>query len=51
MLSLNFLADGTNALVRGEWQTLIGLPIAGALVAYLLSAGVRSQVAAVRTAG
>jgi hypothetical protein len=51
MLCLDFLADAITALVRGEWHTLIGLPIAGALVAYLLSAAVRRQFATAREAG
>lgn len=41
LLTVNLIGDATNAYVRGDLRTLIGLPIAGALIAYLLSAGVR----------
>jgi hypothetical protein len=40
-LAINMLGDTTNALVRGDWRTLIGLPIGGAIVACLLSHRVR----------
>jgi hypothetical protein len=43
VLIVNVLGDATNALIRGDVRTLIGLPIAGALIVYLLSAGVQSQ--------
>lgn len=43
LLTVNFVADVTNALIRGDLRTLVGLPIGGALLAYLLSAGVRSH--------
>ena len=43
VLIVNLLGDATNALIRGDVRTLIGLPIAGALIAYLLSAGVQRQ--------
>ena len=36
-LSINLLGDTLNALVRGDWRTLIGLPIGGAILVYLLS--------------
>jgi hypothetical protein len=44
LLVLNLVGDATNALVRGDLRTLIGLPIAGALLAYLLSSGVRASL-------
>ena len=50
ILTVNLVGDVTNALVRGDWRTLIGLPIGGALIAYLLSAQVRSLFQ-VRTRG
>jgi hypothetical protein len=37
ILTVNLMGDLGNALVRGDLRTLIGLPIAGALIAYLLS--------------
>jgi uncharacterized membrane protein (DUF2068 family) len=43
VLTVNLLGDATNALTRGDLRTLIGLPIAGALIIYLLSAGVREE--------
>jgi hypothetical protein len=42
-VAVNLVGDTTNALVRGDLRTLVGLPIGGALIAYLLSAGVRSE--------
>jgi len=41
VLSVNLLGDTLNALVRGDWRTLIGLPIGGAMLAYLLSYRIR----------
>jgi hypothetical protein len=32
-------------VVRGDWQTLIGLPIGGAMLAYLLSRRIRDWFA------
>lgn len=46
LLVVNLLGDASNALVRGDLRTLIGLPIAGALIAYLLTARVRGQFSA-----
>lgn len=43
VLAANLLGDGANALLRGDLRTLIGLPIGAALIAYLLSGGVRNQ--------
>jgi hypothetical protein len=40
---VNLIGDAGNAAVRGDLRTLIGLPIGGALIAYLLSPRVRRQ--------
>lgn len=45
VLVVNLFGDVGNAAVRGDLRTLIGLPIGGLLVAYLLSAGVRARFA------
>ena len=37
ILIVNLIGDSLNALLRHDWRTLIGLPIAGAMIAYLLS--------------
>ena len=39
ILSFNLLGDLVNALVRHDLRTLIGLPIGGAMIAYLLMRG------------
>jgi hypothetical protein len=36
ILTVNLIGDLGNALLRGDLRTLIGLPIGGALIAYLL---------------
>ena len=36
ILSFNLLGDLVNAFVRHDFRTLIGLPISGAMIAYLL---------------
>lgn len=36
ILSINLASDVTNAVVAHDWRTLIGLPIGGAMVVYLL---------------
>ena len=38
ILSVNLLGDSLNAVLRHDLRTLIGLPIGGALIAYLLHA-------------
>jgi len=43
LLAVNLVADTANAFVRGDLRTLIGIPIAGALIAYLLSRRVRRR--------
>lgn len=40
LVSANLLGDSLNALLRGDWRTLVGMPIGGAMLAYLLSARV-----------
>jgi len=37
ILIVNLIGDSLNALLRHDWRTLIGLPIGGAMIAYLLS--------------
>ena len=36
VLTVNVVGDLGNALVRGDLRTLIGIPIAGAMIVYLL---------------
>ncbi|HEY4648840.1 MAG TPA: DUF2127 domain-containing protein, partial [Gemmatimonadales bacterium] len=43
VLSVNLMGDIFNALVRGDRRTLIGLPIGGAMIAYLLSRRIRER--------
>jgi len=43
VLSLNLVGDVSNALIRGDRRTLIGLPIGGAMIAYLLSRRIREH--------
>lgn len=49
ILTLNLLGDTLNALVRGDLRTWLGLPIGGALIAYLASRSVRERFAPVVT--
>jgi hypothetical protein len=37
ILTVNLLGDSVNAFVFHDWRTLIGLPIAGAMIFYLVS--------------
>ena len=46
LLGINLLGDSLNALIRRDWRTLIGLPIAAAMLAYLLSSRVRQWFSA-----
>jgi len=48
LLAVNLVGDTTNAFLREDLRTLIGLPIAGALIAYLLSARVRSHFTSIK---
>jgi hypothetical protein len=50
LLAVNLVGDATNAFIRGDLRTLIGLPIGGALIAYLLSKGVRRHFATTKGA-
>jgi len=36
MLCINLIGDSVNAIMFHDWLTLIGLPMGGAMVAYLL---------------
>lgn len=45
LLTVNLLGDAIGAVVRRDPRTLIGLPIAGALVLYLMSRRVREEFA------
>jgi len=42
VLAVNLAGDAANALFRGDLRTLIGLPIAAGLIAYLFSTRVRT---------
>lgn len=43
LISLNLLSDVLNALIRGDWRTLIGVPIAGLVIWYLLRPRIRAE--------
>jgi hypothetical protein len=45
ILVVNLVGDLTNAIIRSDPRTLIGLPIGGALIAYLASRRVRNYFA------
>ena len=45
ILAINLLGDVMNAVTRGDLRTLIGIPIGGAMIFYLLRARTRSQFA------
>jgi hypothetical protein len=51
LLVINLVGDVSNALIRGDLRTLIGLPIAGLLIAYLLSRQARLQFPVRKAAG
>jgi hypothetical protein len=36
ILTINLAGDTTNAVVAHDWRTLIGLPIGGFMIAYLI---------------
>jgi len=44
LLAVNLLGDTANAIVRDDRRTLIGLPIGGALIAYLMSGRVKAAM-------
>ncbi len=37
ILTINLAGDTTNAVIAHDWRTLIGLPIGGAMVVYLVT--------------
>ena len=43
ILSLNILGDLVNGFVRHDYRALIGLPVAGAMIFFLLACGRRSK--------
>jgi len=45
ILAINVLGDVMNAVTRGDLRTLIGIPIGGAMIFYLLRARTRAQFA------
>jgi integral membrane sensor domain MASE1 len=51
ILGVNLLGDLANAVVRGDLRTLIGLPIGGFLIAYLLSRKIREYFEQVQSGG
>lgn len=36
MLAVNFVGDATNFFLAHDWRTLIGLPVGGLMIAYLV---------------
>ena len=49
LLGVNLLGDAADAVIRGDWRTLIGIPVGGAMLAYLLlSPGARTWFAQAR---
>ena len=43
ILAVNLVGDGLNVIVRGDLRALIGLPIGGAIILYLLRSRLREQ--------
>ena len=43
LIAVNLVSDLLNALVRGDWRTLIGLPIGGAVIWYLSRPRTRAE--------
>ena len=43
LIGLNLVSDLADAVLRADFRTLIGLPIGGAMIAYLLSAPVKRR--------
>jgi hypothetical protein len=43
ILAFNLLGDVINAMARHDWRTLIGLPIGGVIIAYLIKVEVGSR--------
>jgi hypothetical protein len=46
VLGVNLVGDLANAILRGDRRTLIGLPLGGAMLLYLLSRRVRGRFSA-----
>ena len=46
LLSVNLVGDVLNGFLRGDWRTLIGVPIGGVMLGYLLRRRTREQFAA-----
>jgi len=51
LLGINLIGDAGNVLLRGDFRALIGVPLAGVLIAYLLSRRVRVQFSGTQAAG
>ena len=51
ILTINLLGDVMSAVRRGDLRTLIGIPIGGAMIFYLLRARTRAQFEVRSTAG
>lgn len=43
VLGVNLIGDVTNAVLRHDWRTLIGVPIGGAMLIYLTRSTVRNR--------
>jgi len=41
VLVVNLIGDCSNAVLRADWRTFIGVPIGGLIIAYLMSSRVR----------
>jgi hypothetical protein len=41
ILAVNLLGDTLNAILKAEWRLLIGLPIGGGMITYLLRSRIR----------
>jgi hypothetical protein len=41
VLVVNLLGDAGNVAIRHDWRTIIGLPVGGAMIAYLLGRNAR----------
>ena len=41
VLVVNIIGDSSNAIVRSDWRTLIGLPIGGLMIYYLMQSRIR----------
>jgi hypothetical protein len=43
VLAINLVGDAVNAVFRHDYRALIGIPVGGALIAYLCSTRIRKQ--------